>query len=60
LAAEKLRTKHGIDLAKETVRQLQIAANAFMPSYVDHYNAMFSKVPRSTHNAHRPVRSDEA
>jgi hypothetical protein len=101
LAAEKLRTKHGIDLAKETVRQLQIAvglwiicantpaakgrverahltmqdrlvkelrlegistieaANAFMPTYVDHYNSLFGKVPRNAHDAHRPVRPDE-
>jgi len=31
LAAEKLRTKHGIDLAKETVRQLQIAVGLWIP-----------------------------
>jgi hypothetical protein len=31
LATEKLRTKHGIDLAKETVRQLQIAVGLWIP-----------------------------
>ena len=31
LAAEKLRTKHGIDLAKETVRRLQIAVGLWIP-----------------------------
>jgi hypothetical protein len=29
--AEKLRTKHGIDLAKETVRRLQIAVGLWIP-----------------------------
>jgi hypothetical protein len=29
------------------------AANAFMPTYVDHYNALFGKVPRNAHDAHR-------
>jgi len=31
LAAEKLRSGHQIDLAKETVRQLQIAAGRWIP-----------------------------
>lgn len=31
LAAEKLRTKHGIDLAKETIRRLQIAMGLWIP-----------------------------
>jgi hypothetical protein len=31
LATEKLRTKHGIDLAKETVRRLQIAVGLWIP-----------------------------
>jgi hypothetical protein len=31
LAAEKLRSRHQIDLAKETVRQLQIAAGLWIP-----------------------------
>jgi hypothetical protein len=31
LATEKLRTQHGIDLAKETVRQLQIATGLWVP-----------------------------
>jgi hypothetical protein len=31
LATEKLRTKHGIELAKETVRRLQIAVGLWIP-----------------------------
>lgn len=31
LATEKLRTKHGIDLAKETVRRLQVAVGLWIP-----------------------------
>jgi hypothetical protein len=34
-------------------------ANAFMPKYVADYNALFAKVPRQSHDAHRPVRDDE-
>ncbi|MDK3026618.1 ISNCY family transposase [Cupriavidus taiwanensis] len=35
------------------------AANAFMPEFIADYNARFAKVPRNSHNAHRPLRSDE-
>ena len=35
------------------------AANAFMPTYVADYNALFGKVARDSHDAHRPVRPDE-
>ncbi len=35
------------------------AANAFMPTYVAAYNAMFAKVPREAYDAHRPIRADE-
>jgi hypothetical protein len=35
------------------------AANAFMPTYVADYNALFGKVARDAHDAHRPVRPDE-
>jgi transposase len=35
------------------------AANAFMSTYVADYNALFAKVARETHDAHRPVRHDE-
>jgi hypothetical protein len=34
-------------------------ANAFMPTYAADYNALFAKVPRETHDAHRPIRDDE-
>ena len=35
------------------------AANAFMPTYVADYNAMFAKVAREAYDAHRPIRADE-
>ena len=35
------------------------AANAFMPTYVENYNALFAKIPREAHDAHRPIRDDE-
>jgi hypothetical protein len=35
------------------------AANAFMPTYVADYNAMFAKMARETYDAHRPIRADE-
>jgi len=35
------------------------AANAFMPTYVADYNAMFAKVPREAYDAHRAIREDE-
>jgi hypothetical protein len=35
------------------------AANAFMPAYIEAYNAKFAKVPRNTHDAHRALRPDE-
>jgi hypothetical protein len=35
------------------------AANAFMPTYVEDYNALFAKLPREAHDAHRPIRDDE-
>ncbi|WP_298235635.1 ISNCY family transposase [uncultured Azohydromonas sp.] len=35
------------------------AANAFVPHFMADYNARFAKPPRSTFDAHRPLRSDE-
>ncbi|MFS8981605.1 ISNCY family transposase [Cupriavidus necator] len=35
------------------------AANAFAREFIADYNARFAKVPRNSHNAHRPLRSDE-
>jgi len=35
------------------------AANALMPSFIEAYNARFSKAPRDTHDAHRALRADE-
>ena len=34
-------------------------ANAFLPEFVADYNERFACEPRSTHDAHRPVRDDE-
>ncbi|MEM5433588.1 ISNCY family transposase [Cupriavidus oxalaticus] len=35
------------------------AANAFMSEFIADYNARFAKVPRNSHDAHRPLRADE-
>jgi hypothetical protein len=35
------------------------AANAFMPRFIEDYNARFAKEPRDPHNAHRTLRADE-
>jgi hypothetical protein len=35
------------------------AANGFMPTYVADYNALFAKIPREAHDAHRAIRDDE-
>jgi hypothetical protein len=35
------------------------AANALMPTFIEAYNAKFAKVPRNTHDAHRPLRPEE-
>lgn len=35
------------------------AANALMPTLIEAHNRKFAKVPRDTHDAHRPVRSEE-
>src|SRR6185437_941018 len=36
------------------------AANAFMPRFIQEFNARFAKEPRDAHNAHRALRQDEA
>ncbi len=35
------------------------AANAFMPAFIEAYNARFAKVPRNGYDAHRALRPDE-
>jgi hypothetical protein len=35
------------------------AANAFMPSFIEAYDARFAKAPRNGHDAHRALRNDE-
>jgi transposase len=35
------------------------AANAFMPRFIEAYNARFAKLPRNAHDAHRELRVDE-
>jgi len=35
------------------------AANAFMPRFIEDYNARFAKEPRDPHDAHRALRPDE-
>jgi transposase len=34
-------------------------ANAYAPAFMAAYNARFAKAPRSTYDAHRPLRADE-
>lgn len=36
------------------------AANAFMPAFIADHNRRFGKLPRDRHDAHRPLRDDEA
>jgi hypothetical protein len=36
-----------------------VAANAYAPAFIVAYNARFAKPPRSTFDAHRPLREDE-
>ena len=36
-----------------------VAANAYAPAFIAAYNARFAKPPRSTFDAHRPLREDE-
>ena len=35
------------------------AANAYAPEFMEDYNKRFAKAPRSDHDVHRPLRSDE-
>jgi transposase len=35
------------------------AANAFMPQFIQDFNARFAKEPRDAHDAHRSLRADE-
>ena len=35
------------------------AANDLMPSFIEAYNRKFARIPRDTHDAHRPVRAEE-
>jgi hypothetical protein len=35
-------------------------ANAFMPKFIQEFNARFAKEPRDAHDAHRALRADEA
>jgi len=35
------------------------AANAFMPGFIEAYDARFAKAPRNAHDAHRPLRAEE-
>ncbi|MFP3562633.1 ISNCY family transposase, partial [Paraburkholderia sp. SIMBA_049] len=39
--------------------QTMEAANAWAPAFMAAYNARFAKPPRSTFDAHRPLREDE-
>lgn len=46
------------ELRLEGISTLE-AANAFMPRFIEAYNARFAKAPRDSHDAHRAMRPDE-
>src|SRR5690348_9289873 len=66
-AAAKGRVERAhLTLQDRLVKELRLegissigAANAFMPRFIEAYNARFAKAPRDTHNAHRSLRPDE-
>jgi hypothetical protein len=66
-AAAKGRVERAhLTLQDRLVKELRLegiadieAANAFMPQFIDDYNARFGKEPREAHNAHRALRADE-
>lgn len=55
-----------LTLQDRLVKELRLAgvstmedANAFMAAYIEDYNGRFACVPRSAHDAHRPLTEDE-
>jgi hypothetical protein len=66
-AAAKGRVERAhLTLQDRLVKELRLegissieAANAFMPRFIQDYNARFAKDPRDPHDAHRALRPDE-
>jgi transposase len=66
-AAAKGRVERAhLTLQDRLVKELRLqgistleAANAFMPDFIESYNARFAKVPRNGYDAHRALRDDE-
>lgn len=66
-AAAKGRVERAhLTLQDRLVKELRLegissieAANAFMPRFIEAYNARFAKAPRDPHDAHRALRPDE-
>jgi transposase len=66
-AAAKGRVERAhLTLQDRLVKELRLegissiaAANAFVPRFLEAYNARFAKTPRDAHNAHRCLRPDE-
>jgi hypothetical protein len=66
-AAAKGRVERAhLTLQDRLVKELRLegissieAANAFMPRFIEDYNARFAKPPRNEHDAHRTLRADE-
>jgi transposase len=66
-AAAKGRVERAhLTLQDRLVKELRLegissieAANAFMPRFIEDYNARFAKEPRDPHDAHRALRPDE-
>jgi hypothetical protein len=53
-------------LQDRLVRELRLrgistmeAGNAFLPEFMDDFNRRFARPPRSSHDAHRPLRLEE-
>jgi hypothetical protein len=58
LAMEKLAERHQKEFRLAGISSIE-AANALMPTFIEAYNRKFAKVPRNTHDAHRPLRPEE-
>jgi len=64
--SEAYRSHVHLTLQDRRVKELRLrgistlaAANAYAPAFMAPYNARFAKPPRSTFDAHRPLRDDE-
>jgi len=71
ICANSCQAKGRVERANQTlqdrlVKELRLRgittieeANAFVPEFISGYNRRFAKPPKSDHNAHRPLRTDD-